>query len=144
MPYVVENDGLTVLLPQEEKPVIPHGKLRQARGLRRLYNQGVRRLSMENFLWNDLNFPFVVLNGGDGGNGTHKHVGVPIGPDTAIFKIARQATVHTFDRLIADLLDADDLRRGSAKAKEKHGQDRDSTLILHLSELTTQGLAVQG
>src|SRR5260370_21554559 len=86
LPYVVENDGLTVLLPEEEKPVIPHGKLRQARGLRRLYNQGVRRLSMENFLWNDLNFPFVVLNGDDGGNGTHKHVGVPIGPDTAIFQ----------------------------------------------------------
>ena len=35
IPVVIKNDGLTFLIPQEEKPTISDGQTRQARCLRR-------------------------------------------------------------------------------------------------------------
>jgi hypothetical protein len=48
--------------------------------------------------------------------------------DIAIFEIAREAAVHTSEPVGSKL---HDLCCGSAKAAQKHGEDRASTLVFH-------------
>jgi hypothetical protein len=85
---VVENDGFIFLTPQKKQPAISDRELGQTIALRGQYGEGRRWFSTENFLWDDLKFLFVIFGRGDGGNGTDKNVGVPIGADAAIVQTA--------------------------------------------------------
>ena len=82
-------------------------------------------------------FWFCFFTGG--GNGTYKHIGIPV-VDTAIINIADKAAARTCGRFIADFLDDLDLGRGGAKTEEKYGKRHDEIASL---ELTTRWFVVQ-
>lgn len=96
---------------------------------------------MENFLWDDLNLLFVILNGRDGGDRANESVGVPIDSRTAIR--VGQTSAHTSNRLVAHSSFLDDLRRRTHRAGENQCQNRKSSKTSHAADVSTPSHAVQ-
>src|ERR1700679_2906577 len=96
---VIENDRFVLFLAKKKQPTVADRQIWQTQGRRRQHGQRRSRLSKKDFLRDDLDFLFVILNRRDRGNRTDKNIGVPVRPSAAI--TARQSGARACERLAA-------------------------------------------